>query len=92
MPRPVAPSAPRAALRHGKDARSPTKPWSSRIDWATPLRRVWDLGVLRCPARDGRMHRIAAVEERTAIVKILAHLGVSTDVPRMTRPRDGPWT
>ena len=91
VPWPAAPLAPRAALRDGKDAQPPTKPTSPRIDWATLLRRVWNLDVLRCPACDGRMHMIAAVEERTAIAKILAHLGVSTEVPRMTRSRDGPW-
>ena len=32
----------------------------------------------------------AAITERVGIVRILEHLGVSTDVPRMRRARDGP--
>ena len=91
VPWPAEPAAP-APDAHVPEANAhPAKPSSPRIDWATLLRRVWNLDVLRCPACDGRMHMIAAVEERTAIVKILAHLGISTDVPRMTRSRDGPW-
>ncbi len=78
--------APRAA-----DARHAARKPSRGATLATLLRRVWDLDVLRCPACDGRMRMIAAIEDRTAIVKILEHLGVPTELPRMTRSRDGPW-
>ena len=33
---------------------------------------------------------IAAITERVAIVRILEHLGVSTEVLRVGRVRDGP--
>jgi hypothetical protein len=36
------------------------------------------------------MKMIAAITERVGIVRILEHLGVSTEVPRMRRARDGP--
>ncbi len=90
-PAPAAPVAPAAIASTRVEAAGLAKPSSHRIDWATLLRRVWDLDVLRCPACDGRMRMIAAIEDRTAIVKILEHLGVPTELPRMTRSRDGPW-
>jgi hypothetical protein len=36
------------------------------------------------------MKTIAALTERAGIVRVLEHLGVSTEVPRMRRSRDGP--
>jgi len=36
------------------------------------------------------MKMIAAITERVGIVRILEHLGVSTEVPQMRRARDGP--
>jgi hypothetical protein len=36
------------------------------------------------------MKMIAALTERAGIVRVLEHLGVSTEVPRMRRSRDGP--
>jgi len=63
---------------------------SSRIEWARLLWRVWGVDALKCPGCGGRMKMIAALTERAGIVRILEHLGVSTEVPRMRRSRDGP--
>ena len=63
---------------------------SGRIDWARLMWRVWAVDVLLCPGCGGRMKMIAALTEREAIVRILEHLGVSTEMPRMRRSRDGP--
>ena len=63
---------------------------SSRIEWARLLWRVWGVDALKCPACDGRMKMIAAITERASIVRVLEHLGVSTEVPSMRRSRDGP--
>ncbi|MBK6532506.1 MAG: transposase [Deltaproteobacteria bacterium] len=52
--------------------------------------RVWAVDVLLCPGCSGRMKMIAALTERAAIVRILEHLDVSIEVPRMRRSRDGP--
>ena len=62
----------------------------ARIDWASLLWRVWGVDAMRCPGCGGRMKMIAALTERAAIVRILEHLGESTEVPRMRRARDGP--
>ncbi len=63
---------------------------SGRIEWARLLWRVWGIDALACPACGGRMKMIAALIERAGIVRVLEHLGVSTEVPRMRRVRDGP--
>ncbi len=63
---------------------------SGRIEWARLLWRVWGIDALACPACGGRMKMIAALTERAGIVRVLEHLGVSTEVPRMRRSRDGP--
>jgi len=72
----------------GEKREAPTK--RARIDWARLLWRVWGVDALKCPACDGQMKMIAAITERVGIERILEHLGISTEVPRMRRARDGP--
>ena len=62
----------------------------AHIDWARLLWRVWGIDALRCSGCGGRMKMIAALTDRAGIVRVLEHLGVSTEVPRMRRSRDGP--
>jgi hypothetical protein len=50
------------------------KPW---LDWATLLRRKFDLDVLSCPC-GGRLRFIALVTEREAIVAVLESLKLPT--------------
>jgi len=52
----------------------------TRIDWARLLKRVFDLDILACPC-SGRLRILAEITERSAIDRILNHLG---------EPRDGP--
>jgi hypothetical protein len=61
-----------------------------RIEWARLLWRVEGVDALKCPACEGRMKMIAAITERMGIVRVLEHLGVSTEVPGMRRARDWP--
>ncbi len=63
---------------------------NGRIDWARLMWRVWAVDVLLCPGCSGRMKMIAARTDRAAIVRILEHLDVLTEMPRMRRSRDGP--
>jgi len=72
------------------DAVRPARAKGGRIEWARLLWRVWKIDALKCPACDGRMTIIAALTERVGIVRVLEHLGISTEVPRMRRTRDGP--
>jgi hypothetical protein len=45
------------------------------------LARVWSIGVLRCPRCDGRMRVIAALSERSVVMKVLSHLELPTVLP-----------
>jgi hypothetical protein len=59
------------------------KPW---LDWATLLRRTYDLDVLACPC-GGRLRFSALVTEREAIVPLLESLGLPTPPPVRARAR-----
>ena len=75
----------------GEGARGSAVPMpSGRIDWARLMWRVWAIDTLLCPGCGGRMKMIAALTDRAGIVRVLEHLDVSTEVPRMRRSRDGP--
>ncbi len=61
---------------------------STRIDWASLLRRSLDVDVLQCPKCQGRLRVLAVITERELVRRILAHLGVPTDAPPVARARD----
>jgi hypothetical protein len=48
----------------------------SYVDWASLMRRAFDLDVLECPKCHGRMKPIAVITERETIDRILTHLGL----------------
>ena len=54
---------------------------SARMSWARLLKRVFDIDIEHCPHCGGTMKIIAAVEEPSVIVKILAYLGLPTRAP-----------
>jgi hypothetical protein len=59
------------------------------IDWATLLRRVWAFEVMVCATCGGPRRVIQVVKEGPVARKILAHLGLSTQVPRPAPFREG---
>ena len=59
------------------------KPW---LDWATLLRRTYDLDGLACPC-GGRLRFVALVTEREAIVPLFSSLGLPTTPPVRARAR-----
>ena len=61
---------------------------SPRVDWATLLRRNFDVDVLQCPKCHGRLRVIAVITERDAVNRILTHLGRPTAAPPLARARD----
>jgi hypothetical protein len=61
---------------------------STRVDWASLLRRSLDVDVLQCPKCHGRLRVLAVITEREPVRRILAHLGVPTDAPPVARARD----
>lgn len=69
--------------------RRPTRPdGTSRIDWASLLRRVFSIDVLACARCGGRLRVISVVEDPPVIEKILRHLGLP-HVPLPTSPARG---
>jgi len=52
-----------------------------RISWTRLLKRVFDIDIEHCPHCGGNMKIIAAILERTAITKILNHLGLPARAP-----------
>jgi hypothetical protein len=69
---------------------APSAAKAMRINGATLFWRGWGVDALPCPGCGARMKMIAALTERAAIVRILEHIGESTEAPRMRRARDGP--
>ena len=59
----------------------PPRP-TTRIDWATLLRRVWGVDARKCPRCEGPMKFLATIHDRIVIVRILAHLRLPTDEMR----------
>ena len=61
---------------------------SPRVDWATLLRRSFQVDVLECPKCHGRLRALAVITEREPVRRILASLGLPTDAPPLARARD----
>jgi hypothetical protein len=59
-----------------------------RVDWASLLRRSFEVDVLQCPRCQERLRVLAVITEREPVQRILAHLGVFTEVPPLARARD----
>ena len=68
------------------------QPTSSRalgIDWASLLKRVYDIDVFECPC-GGRMRVISVIEDPKTIKKILDHLHLPSEVPKIHPARAPP--
>jgi hypothetical protein len=52
-----------------------------RMRWAQLLKRVFDIDIEHCPHCGGQLKLIAAIEEQTAINRILTHLGLAAQPP-----------
>jgi hypothetical protein len=46
------------------------------------MRRTFELDVLACPGCGGRLRLLATINDRAVVKKILAHLGLATELPR----------
>lgn len=61
---------------------------SSRLDWATLLRRTHGIDALVCPECDGRLRPIATITDPGVAQQILLRLGVCVAPPPRARARD----
>jgi hypothetical protein len=77
------------AVTPAADSRAPGEPVGGRNrSWATLMQRTFGLDVLACPSCSGRLRLVALIEQRAVVTRILAHLGLPTElpVPRPARP------
>jgi hypothetical protein len=61
-----------------------------RISWARLLKRVFDIDIAQCSSCGGKGKVIAAILESAVIRKILAHLKISTEPPKIYPARAPP--
>jgi len=59
----------------------------SRIDWATLLRRTYDVDVLACAACGGRLRFVAVVTDASAAREALTAAGLDAAAPPLARAR-----
>ena len=59
------------------------------LNWASLLKRVYDIDVFECPC-GGRMRVISVIEDPKAIKKILDHLHLPSEVPKIHPARAPP--
>jgi hypothetical protein len=69
---------------------APVAPRHTRRQWAELMRRAFGYHLLLCPDCGGRMALLACVIERSAVRKILGHLGLPTEPPAMANARASP--
>jgi hypothetical protein len=61
---------------------------SPRTDWATLLRRSFEVDVLRCPSCSGRMRVLGEITQPAIVTLILESLAMPPETPRAARARD----
>jgi hypothetical protein len=72
------------------DSRDPDESTGGRNrSWATLMQRTFGLDVLACPSCGGRLRLVALIEQRTVVTRIVAHLGLPTELP-VPRPARSP--
>ena len=66
-------------------------PRERRLDWASLLRRVFQIDVMRCASCGARMRVVAFIQDGDVSRRILGHLGWPAQVPP-ARPARAPPT
>jgi hypothetical protein len=61
---------------------------SPRVDWATLLRRSFEVDVLRCARCGDRLKVLGQITEPAVVELVLETIGLSTQAPRAARARD----
>jgi hypothetical protein len=77
----LAGSSPTAEPEAQRTYRGSAAAAGSYVDWATLLRRVFDVSALECPRCGGTLRFIATITEESAVTKILDSLGLAWSPP-----------
>ena len=72
--------------------KSTSVPSPYRLDWASLLKRVFGVDVLKCSRCQGKMRLIACIEEPDVAKKILEHLGLRAEQLSTLRAQAPPVT
>ena len=75
-----------------KSTTSTTSTTSYRLDWASLLKRVFGVDVLKCSRCQGQMRLIACIEDLDVAKKILEHLGLRAEPLPTLRAQAPPVT
>ena len=65
-------------------------PKKYRQPWSALLKRVFGREMLVCPKCKGKMRLLGMVDSPEVIEKVLAHLGLETEVPKLAPARSPP--
>ena len=65
-------------------------PSSSRLSYARLLSRVFEADIGACQRCGGSLRLVACIDDPDAIAKILTHLGLPTDAPKLAPARSPP--
>ena len=81
-----------SAEPEGKEERRDAEPfrWRRRYSWAELMKRVFLVEVLTCPECGGRRRLLAFILKPSAIERILSHLGLATEPPKVHPARASP--
>jgi len=63
---------------------------SPNRSWSEPIKRSFAIDIVVCVACGGRMRLVSHIEEPTVVTRILGHLGLPTDAPKLFPPRAPP--
>jgi hypothetical protein len=61
---------------------------TSRVDWATLLRRSFDVDILQCPECGGRLRMLGEITDAPVVRLVLESLALPAGAPRAARARD----
>jgi hypothetical protein len=61
---------------------------STYVDWASLLRRTFEVDVLRCSKCGGALRVLSVITDRETIQRILSHVGMAPDPQPLPRARD----
>ena len=72
------------------DGRAEKREASPNRSWSELIKRSFAIDILLCGSCGGRMRLVSHIEEPTVVTRILGHLGLPTDAPKLFPPRAPP--
>jgi hypothetical protein len=74
----------------GATVQRETPPPKARLNWADLLRRTFEIDIFTCDNCGGRRRVVALINKRSAAKRILEHLGLPADQPRLLPAQASP--